>query len=87
MLYMIIENYKEGAHSKIYKRLAEKGRMMPPQVTYIDSWVETNFRRCFQLMEAPNRELLDQWISNWKDLVDFEVLPVMTSKEAQQRAE
>jgi hypothetical protein len=83
---MVIEHYKEGALSKIYERFAAKGRMMPPEVSYINSWVETNFKRCFQVMESPNRELLDQWISNWNDLVDFEVLEVMTSKEAQVRA-
>ncbi len=85
MLFMIIEHFKEGAVKDIYQRFDEKGRMMPEEVTYINSWVENDFKRCYQVMECSDRALLDEWISNWKDLVDFEVIPVMTSAEARQR--
>ncbi len=84
MLFMIIEHFKAGAVKDVYQRFDQKGRMMPEEVTYINSWVETNFNRCYQVMESPNRELLDEWISNWQDLVEFEVIPVMTSAEARQ---
>jgi hypothetical protein len=81
---MIIEYFKEGAVKKVYQRFDEKGRMMPAGVTYINSWVESNYNRCFQVMECPDKESLDEWISNWQDLVDFEVIPVVTTKEAKQ---
>jgi Protein of unknown function (DUF3303) len=42
-------------------------------------------QRCYQLMETEERELIDLWIANWSDLVDFEVYPVMTSQEAAER--
>ncbi len=40
---------------------------------------------CYQVMETDDRALLDAWIANWTDLVDFEVIPVMTSAEAAER--
>jgi len=36
-------------------------------------------------METHERALLDQWMANWSDLVDFEVHPVMTSNEAAEK--
>jgi hypothetical protein len=36
-------------------------------------------------METNDRKLLDEWKANWSDLVDFEVHPVITSKEAAER--
>ena len=55
---------------------------MPDGLSYIDSWVEPDFARCFQLMECDDPKLLQQWTNNWQDLVDFEIVPVVESKEA-----
>lgn len=33
-------------------------------------------------METENRRLLDEWIANWSDIADFEVHPIISSKEA-----
>jgi hypothetical protein len=85
MLYMVIEHFKEGNAVPVYRRFHDRGRLAPEGLTYISSWVDTNFKRCYQLMETDKRELLDQWISRWADLVDFEVHPVMTSAEAAER--
>lgn len=82
MLYMIIERFKNRDAKAVYRRFREKGRMAPEGLTYIDSWVETNFDRCFQLMECDDPESLEQWASRWRDLVDFEFVPVRRSKEA-----
>ena len=81
MLFMVIEHFKEGALKPIGERFRRQGRMMPDGVTYCASWVEPAGTRCFQVMEAPRRELLEQWIGRWNDLVDFEVIPVLTSSE------
>ena len=83
MLYMVIERFKSrDAATAVYARFAERGRMLPEGLTYIDSWVEDDFGRCFQVMECQDRGLLDQWMANWSDLTDFEVIPVVTSAEA-----
>lgn len=82
MLFMVIERFKNRDASPVYKRFREHGRMAPEGLKYIDSWVETNFDRCFQLMECENAELLQEWIAHWKDLVDFEIIEVMTSQQA-----
>jgi hypothetical protein len=82
MLYMIIEHFKNQDAVPVYQRFESRGRLAPEGLIYISSWVDTQFQRCFQLMETEKRELLDQWMANWKDLVEFEVYPVMTSKEA-----
>lgn len=81
MLFMVIEHFKVGSLRHIGDRFQQKGRMMPDGVTYHASWVDASGERCFQVMEAPRRELLDQWIGRWNDLVDFEVIPVLTSSE------
>ena len=79
-LYMIVEHYKNAP--EIYRRFREQGRMAPDGLTYLSSWVDEKIERCFQLMETDDSSLLEAWMRNWRDLVDFEVHPVMTSKEA-----
>ena len=82
MLYMVIEQYKNRDAKAVYRRFREKGRMAPDGLGYVDSWVETNFDRCFQLMECVDARLLEEWAAHWRDLVDFEFVPVRPSKEA-----
>jgi hypothetical protein len=79
MLFMIIERFKDRDPFPIYARLREQGRSMPDGLGYVDSWVEANFNRCFQLMECDDPLLLQQWILQWRDLIDFEVVPVSPS--------
>ena len=82
-LYMVVEHFKDAV--AVYRRFREHGRMAPDGLTYVSSWVDEKYERCYQLMETADRKLLDEWIRNWKDLVDFEVCPVMTSKEAAEK--
>ena len=81
MLYMVIERFKEGATPEIYRRFREKGRMMPEGLEYISSWINDDFRICWQLMQTADFTLFDRWIDNWRDLMDFEIVPVRTSAE------
>ena len=83
-LYMVIEHYKNGDAVPVYRRFRDQGRMAPPGLVYVSSWVDDRLERCYQLMETDDRALLDEWMARWSDLVDFEVHPVMTSKEAAQ---
>lgn len=85
MLYMIIEHFKNKDAAPVYQRFRESGRLAPEGLIYISSWVDEQFHRCFQLMETDDRNLLDEWIANWNDLVDFEIFPVLTSTEAATR--
>ena len=82
MLYMIIERFKNGDPVPVYRRFRDRGRLAPNGLQYISSWVDEKFERCFQIMETADRQLLDQWITNWSDIVEFEVFPVVSSKEA-----
>ena len=84
MLYMIVENFRNGDPAPVYQRFRERGRLAPEGLNYVSSWVDEKLERCFQLMETDNRILLDEWVENWSDLVDFEVYPVMPSEEAAQ---
>jgi Domain of unknown function (DUF3303) len=87
MLYFVIERFKSAeAAMAVYKRFAERGRMLPDGLKYLDSWVEENLYRCFQLMETDDAKLFDEWIACWNDLVEFEVIPVTSSAEAAKRA-
>ena len=82
MLFMVVERFREHGAKAVYERAGERGRMMPDGLRYVDSWVEANLSRCFQLMECDDLTLLMTWIRQWSDLVDFEVIPVVTSSEA-----
>ena len=81
-LYMVIEHFKNGDAVPVYRRFRDKGRLAPEGLSYVSSWVDTSLARCYQLMETDDRQLLDEWIANWSDLIDFEVYPVFSSAEA-----
>ena len=83
---MVIERFKNRDALAIYKRYKDRGRMAPDGLKYVNSWVEPNFDRCFQLMECDDPKLFDEWITNWNDLVDFEIVEVITSEQAMARA-
>ena len=84
-LYMVVENFRNGDALPVYRRFRDHGRLAPEGLSYISSWVTESLDRCYQVMETENRALLDQWIANWGDIVDFEVHPVMISKEAAEK--
>jgi hypothetical protein len=79
---MVIEHFRDGDAIPVYRRFRDHGRLAPEGLRYVASWVTTDFRRCFQIMESEDRQLLDAWAAHWKDLIDFEVIPVTTSAEA-----
>ena len=85
MLYMVIENFNNEDPLPVYRRFRDRGRLAPEGLQYISSWVDENLQKCFQLMETDDPALLDEWISNWSDIVTFEVYPVISSKEAAER--
>lgn len=82
MLYMVYEKFKTAGAKDVYRRSKEKGRMLPDGLTYVSSWVDADFTRCFQLMETENKELFSLWTEQWKDIVEFEIFPVRTSSDA-----
>ena len=86
MLYMIIERFHPGKVKSIYERFAEKGRLMPEGVLYINSWITKDLSMCYQVMEAVTEEKIREWINNWNDLSDFEIIPVIGSDEARTTA-
>ena len=81
MLFMTIERFKNRDAKAVYRRFREQGRMAPDGLTYVGSWIEANFDRCFQLMECEDPRLLQQWAVAWQDLIEFEFVPVVPSKE------
>ena len=83
MLFMVIEHFNnQDAASAVYVRFREQGRMLPKELKYINSWTEAHFGRCFQLMECDDPRVLAEWTAHWDDLVDFEIVPVISSAEA-----
>jgi hypothetical protein len=74
--YMVIETHREGCLREAYRRFHEKGRMMPAGLRYIDSWLEKDGNRCFQLMETEDPALFPQWTKNWEDLTHFEIIEI-----------
>ena len=85
MLYMVIETFRNGDPVPVYRRFRERGRLTPAGLEYVTSWVTTDLRRCYQVMETADPKLLGEWIGRWADVADFEVVPVVTSAEAAAR--
>jgi hypothetical protein len=87
MLFMVIEHFKNADARPIGERFKRQGRMLPDGVTYHSSWVHSAGDRCFQLMEAPNEQSLAAWATRWEDLIDFEIVPVLSSQDFWARVE
>lgn len=83
--YMVIEHFRGGA-APVYRRFRERGRLAPEGLAYVASWVDATLGRCYQVMETADPALLEEWMGLWRDLVDFEVHPVISSAEAAERA-
>jgi hypothetical protein len=82
MLFMVIERFERNDMVPIYKRLEQKGRQLPEGLAYVDSWIEANFSRCFQLMECADTRLLQEWVLGWRGTgAAFEIVPVVPSRE------
>lgn len=82
---MIVERFKNRDPIPVYRRFRDRGRLAPEGLQYVSSWVDEGLERCFQLMETDDRKLLDEWIADWSDIVEFEIYPVISSKEAAEK--
>ncbi len=82
MHYMIVEHFRDGDPVPVYRRFREQGRLAPEGLRYITSWVTEDLGRCFQVMECEDPQLLTRWTARWADLIEFEIIPVMTSADA-----
>jgi hypothetical protein len=85
MHYLIIEHFRNRDPVPVYQRFRERGRLAPDGLVYVSSWITDDLSRCYQVMECADRALLDQWINSWRDIVDFEVIPVISSAEVEER--
>jgi hypothetical protein len=81
VLFMIVERFKNADPLPVYRHLRDAGRGLPEGLRYVDSWVEPNFDRCFQVMECDDAALLQQWVLHWAGLADFEIIPVVRSAD------
>ena len=82
MLYLVIEHFRDGDPVPVYRRFRDRGRLAPEGLEYISSWVTEDLRHCYQVMRCDDPALLAQWTAAWEDLVEFEVIPVVTSAQA-----
>jgi hypothetical protein len=84
MLFMVVERFRDRNAKAVYRRFRDQGRMMPDGLTYVGSWIEANFDRCFQLMECDDARLLQEWLLNWSDLMECEIVPVVPSDQTRE---
>lgn len=85
MLFMVIEHFQNNDMVPVYERVRDSGRMLPAGLKYIESWVEPNFSRCFQLMECDDPRLLQEWVLQWRGSgATFEFIPVVTSAQTRE---
>ena len=81
MLFMVIENFRNQDAKSVYRRFRDQGRMLPDGLTFVSSWVAADLGRCFQVMECDDITLMQRWVAQWSDLVEFEIVPVVSGKE------
>jgi hypothetical protein len=81
MLFMVVETFRNHDGKAIYRRLRDRGRQMPDGLSFVSSWVQADMGRCFQLMECDDITLLQRWVVQWSDLMDFEIVPVVAGKD------
>lgn len=84
MLFMVIERFAPGTIPDVYRQLRDRGRSLPAGLTYVDSWIEASFARCFQLMECDDARLLQEWVLLWSGLAEIEIVPVVPSAQTQE---
>lgn len=87
MLFMVVERFKDRDPKPIYHRLREQGRMLPEGLTYVSSWIEANFDRCWQVMECDDPRKFQEWVLSWSDLMEVEIVPVVPSAETKETVE
>ena len=85
MHYLVIERFRNRDPIPVYRRSQARGRLMPDGLSYVSSWITDDLSRCYQIMEAADPGLLEQWMARWSDLVEFEVIPVLSSQQVQER--
>jgi hypothetical protein len=81
MLFMVIENFRNQDAKSVYRRFRDQGRMLPDGLKFVSSWVTADLGRCFQVMECDDITLLQRWVAQWSDLVEFEIVPVVPGNE------
>lgn len=84
---MVIERFSNRDGIAVYRHVRDHGRGLPDGLTYIGSWIEPNFDRCFQLMECDAPRLLQEWVLQFGDLIKFEFVPVVPSKDTMELIE
>ena len=77
MQFMVIERFRGQDAKPVYRRLRERGRLMPDGLAFVNSWVEADLARCFQVIECDDATLLQRWVAEWADLIEFEIVPVV----------
>ena len=85
MHFLVIEHFRNGDPVPVYQRFRAQGRLMPEGLEYVSSWITEDLTRCYQVMAAADRSLLDEWIGRWSDLMTFDVMPVLSSAQVQER--
>jgi len=83
--YLVIERFHDGDPAPVYRRFGERGRLMPEGLHYVSSWITEDLSTCYQLMETDDPSLFEQWTAAWNDLMEFEILPVLSSAEVRAR--
>jgi hypothetical protein len=87
MLFMVIERFRNRDAKAVYRKFRAEGRGLPDGLKYVGSWIEANFDRCFQVMECDDARLLQQWVTFWSDVAEFEIVPVVPSAETREAIE
>jgi len=81
MLFMVVETFRNQDGKAVYRRFRDKGRQMPDGLHFVASWVQADLGRCFQVMECDDVTLLQRWVVQWSDVIEFEIVPVVAGTD------
>lgn len=82
MQYMITFPLTNHRYEERIARFLETGAMPPEGVTLLGRWFTLGHSQGFALVESDNPTAIYQYMSQWADLMDFEVHAVIGDEQA-----
>lgn len=81
MLFQGTYVYSTDHRDTVRPRFKETGAPPPPGVDMLGRWHNAAGNGGFFLVETDDPVALARWLQEWTDVIDFEVVPVVTDEQ------
>ena len=82
MNFMVTFPLSHRDYKERVSRFLETGAPPPEGVTLHGRWFTASHSKGFMLVETNDPKALFRWTSEWADLIEFQIEPVVTDSEA-----